>query len=48
MLVKESVNVRNRIELRLERHDAPCAVYLEPETLATLNIFWSICKEAQL
>ena len=32
------------IELRLGRHDAPYAVYLEPETLETLITFWSVCK----
>jgi hypothetical protein len=37
----------NGIELRLNAHNAACAVYLEPEVLATLITFWSVCKEAK-
>jgi hypothetical protein len=36
------------IELRLNAHNAPCPIYLEPEILETLIRFWSVCKEAQL
>jgi hypothetical protein len=37
----------NGIELRLERDDAPYAVYLEAEVLARLNTFWSECLQDQ-
>jgi hypothetical protein len=30
----------NGVELRLNRHDAPVAVYLEPEVLSALIAFW--------
>jgi hypothetical protein len=29
------------VELRLERHDARCVVYLEPKVLEGLMLFWS-------
>jgi hypothetical protein len=34
----------NGIELRLNSHAAPCAVYLEPEVLRALAAFWSASK----
>ena len=33
------------IELRLNRHDAPFAVYPEAEVLSALNTSWAVCLE---
>ena len=33
------------IELRLNSHDAPCVVYLEPEVMQNLIEFWKAIEQ---
>ena len=35
------------IELRLNSHYAPCAVYLEPEVLQALSEFYKRCSQPE-
>jgi hypothetical protein len=35
----------NGIELRLNHHESPCLIYLEPEVLEALTDFWAHAKE---
>jgi hypothetical protein len=31
----------NGIELKLNHHQSPCLIYLEPEVMEALEIFWA-------
>jgi hypothetical protein len=38
----------NGIELRLNHHASPCLIYLEPEVVKALMLFWARVKEEKV